>query len=122
MLSISVDNLPDLSVLECKGRIIQSDAVFKLRDFVMARTDPTVVLDLSRVQAIGGAGLGMLVFLEHWAREHRVNLKLFCPSKPVVEGLVRNGSILDFDIASFHEMMRILNHVPQTESAYRMAA
>jgi anti-anti-sigma regulatory factor len=120
MLAISVDNLPDLAVLECKGRIIQSDAVFKLRDFVMARTDPTVVLDLSRVQAIGGAGLGMLVFLEHWAREHNVNLKLFCPSKPIVEGLVHNGSILEFDIASFHEMMALLTGITQTDSAYTM--
>jgi anti-anti-sigma regulatory factor len=119
MLAISVDNLPEMSVLECRGRIVQSDAVFKLRDFVMARTDPTVVLDLSQVKAIGGAGLGMLVFLEHWARQHNVDLKLFSPSKAVVEGLVRTHTMLDFDIPSFHEMMHLL---PENTNSYSMAA
>jgi anti-anti-sigma regulatory factor len=119
MLAINVENLPEVAVVECKGRIVHSDSVFKLRDFVMARTDPTVVLDLSGVKAIGGGGLGMLAFLDRWAREHHVHLKLFSPSKPVVDGLVHNGSIRRFDIASFHEMMDM---VGQTDQQYSMAA
>jgi anti-anti-sigma regulatory factor len=120
MLTIRAENLGDLAVVECRGRIIQSDSVFKLRDFVQAQDPARVIaLDLSEVNAIGGAGLGMLAFLERWARERHIRLKLFCPSKSVLEGLTRNRSILNFEIASFHEMMSILAH---SDSQYAMAA
>jgi anti-anti-sigma factor len=109
MLDLHVENTNDLAVIEYKGRIFHSDAVFKLRDTVQAQaTARIIVLDLSGVEAIGGAGLGMLAFLERWARQHEIQLKLFSPSRPVLEGLVHNRSILNFEIASFHEMMRIL--------------
>jgi hypothetical protein len=120
MLAIRAESLGDLAVDECKGRIIKSDSVFKLRDFVQAQAPAHIIaLDLSEVDAIGGGGLGMLAFLERWSREHDIQLKLFCPSKPVVEGLVRNRSILNFDVANFHEMMDILAH---SNSHYSMAA
>ena len=107
MLTIQVENMGDLAIVECKGRIIHSDAVFKLRDVVREQTAHVIVLDLSEIKAIGGGGLGMLVVLERWAREHQVHLKLFSPSRTVVEGLVGNGSFRDFEIAGFHEMMGI---------------
>lgn len=119
MLAIRVESLPDLTVVECKGRIVNSDSVFKLRDYVMARTEPTVVLDLSEVKAIGGGGLGMLVFLDRWARDHNLHLKLFSPSPEVVKGLAQNGSIEDFEIATFPEMMDIVSHA---DPHYSMAA
>jgi anti-anti-sigma regulatory factor len=120
MMVIRSKNLGDLAVVECKGRITRSDSVFKLRDFVQAQAPVRIIaLDLSEVEAIGGGGLGMLAFLERWAREHDIQLKLFCPSKAVVEGLVRNHSILNFEIASFHEMMDILAH---SDSQYATAA
>src|SRR5271157_4548127 len=112
MLALHVETLADLAVVECKGRITRSDSVFQLRDVVLAQAAAHIIaLDLSEVQAIGGGGLGMLAFLERWARNHNIRLKLFCPSKPVLEGLLRNRSILNFEIASFHEMMAILSHV-----------
>jgi anti-anti-sigma regulatory factor len=120
MLAIRAENLGDLAVVECRGRITQSDSVFKLRDFVQSQAPVRVIaLDLSAVDAIGGGGLGMLAFLERWAREQNIQLKLFCPSKPVLEGLVRNRSILNFEIASFHQMMDVLAH---SDRQYAMAA
>jgi anti-anti-sigma regulatory factor len=120
MLTIHVENLSDLAVVECKGRIIRSDQVFKLRDVVLAQAaSRIIVLDLSEVRAIGGGGLGMLVFLEHWAREQDVQLKLLNPSRPIVDGLERNRTILNFEIASFHEMIGILAHC---DSRYNLAA
>ena len=111
MLALNVEILSDLTVVECKGRITRSDDVFKLRDTVMAqKAGRTIVLDLSEVPVMGGGGLGMLVFLEHWARTQHIHLKLYEPSKSIVEGLVHNRSILDFEIASFHELMGILAH------------
>jgi anti-anti-sigma regulatory factor len=120
MIAIRAENLGDLAVVECKGRIIRSDSVFKLRDFVQAQAPAhTIALDLSKVEAIGGGGLGMLAFLERWARQHDIRLKLFCPSKSVLEGLARNRSIMNFEIATFREMMKIL---ADSDHQYAMAA
>jgi len=120
MLTIHVENLNDLAVVECKGRIVTSDAVFKLRDVVRTQVNARIIaLDLSEVKAIGGGGLGMLAFLERWARDNNIQFKLFSPSRAVLEGLVRNRSILDFEIASFHEMMGILCH---SDNTYSLAA
>ena len=108
-LAIQVENLSELAVVECEGRITQSESVFKLRDAVLAQGNSRIIaLDLSGVQAIGGGALGMLMFLQHWADDHAIELKLFSPSRSVLEGLVHNRCILDFKIATFHELMGIL--------------
>ena len=110
MFAIHVESLGDLSIIECKGRIIRSDSVFRLRDVVREQTANTIALDLSEVEAIGGGGL---------ARENNIHLKLYSPSKPVLEGLVQNRSIHNFEIVSFHEMMGIL---AQSDGHYDLAA
>ncbi len=111
MLSIHLETFKDLAVVECKGRIVRSESVFKLRDVVLAQASSRIiVLDLSEVEAIGGGGLGMLVLLERWARDHDIQFQLSNPSHAVVEGLVNNRSILNFEIATFQEMMGILAH------------
>ena len=109
MAAISVESFTDLAIVECRGRIIHSDAVFKLRDAVQSQDDARVIaVDLSEVKAIGGAGLGMLVFLEHWARENGIQLKLFSPSEQVMEALAPYRAIANFEIASMQEMMGLL--------------
>jgi anti-anti-sigma regulatory factor len=120
MVAIRAEHLGDLAVVECKGRITNSDSVFKLRDFVQAQAPAQLIaLDLSEVEAIGGGGLGMLAFLERWARQRNIRLKLFRPSKPVVDGLAQNRSIQNFEIASFHELMDIL---ARSDTQYSAAA
>ena len=106
MLAIHAENLSELAVVECKGRITRSEDVFRLRDAVLAQDDAGMIaLDLSEVRAIGGGGLGMLAYLQHWANASGIELKLFDPSKPVLDGLVQIRSIENFKIASFDEMM-----------------
>ena len=120
MFAIRVENLSDLAIIECKGRIVRSESVFKLRDVVREQAEARVIaLDLSAVEAIGGGGLGMLAFLDHWAHDHDIQFKLFSPSRSVVDGLMSNRSILNFEIATFHEMMDIL---ADADSQYRLAA
>ena len=84
MLSVSVENIGELAVVECEGRLVQSESAHELRESVTSQTDARiVVLDLSAVSAIGGVGFGMLVFLRRWAREHDIRFLLFDPSKSV---------------------------------------
>lgn len=120
MLAISVENFRDLAVVECRGRIIHSDSVFKLRDAVQSQDDARVIaVDLSEVEAIGGAGLGMLVFLEHWARGNGIQLKLFSPSEQVMEVLAPYRAIANFEIADIQEMIGLL---AQYDHPQRLAA
>ena len=119
MFSIHTDKIGDMAVVECEGAV-RSDAAFKLRDAVTSQTDANVVIvDLSEVYAVEGGGLGMLVFLQRWAQDHDVRLKLFNPSRSVRERLELVSAMSEFDIASLHEMMALL---AQADSAYALAA
>ena len=109
MLKINVDNIGDLAVVECEGRIVQSDAAFKLREAVTLQGDAcTVVLELSEVSAIEGGGLGMLVFLQRWAQDHDIRFKLFNPCRSVRERLKKVHSVSEFDIPTLDELMAVL--------------
>jgi anti-anti-sigma regulatory factor len=109
MLSVTVENIGELAVVECEGRIVQREAALKLRKAVTSQTDALiVVLELSEVHAIEGGGLGVLVFLRRWAREHNIRFLLFNPSKSVRKGLTRIRSISDFYIPTMEEMTALL--------------
>ena len=57
MLNVTVENIGDLAVVECEGRLVQSEAAFKLRQAVTSQSNARiVVLELSEVHAIEGGG------------------------------------------------------------------
>jgi anti-anti-sigma regulatory factor len=110
MFDVYIENFGDLVVVECEGRIVRSDAAFMLRDAVTSQRDARiVVLDLSEVSAIEGGGLGMLVFLQRWAYDHDIRLKLFNPSHAVGERLERASSMQAFEVVTLDEMMALLD-------------
>ena len=114
MLSMHIDNINDLAVVECQGRIVGSEA-FRLREAVTSQTEARiVVLDLSEVYAIAGGGLGMLV-----TRDQGIQFKLFNPSRSVRERLEHASSMSAFDIATLHEMMALLG---RADPRYALAA
>src|SRR5437899_11340710 len=78
-----------------------------------------VVLDLSEVYVLGGGGLGMLVYLQQWTRDHGIQFKLFNPSTSVRERLEHASSMSAFDIATLHEMMALLG---RADPRYALAA
>src|ERR1700730_15282314 len=48
MLSVSIENIGDLAVIECEGRVVRSEAAFRLREAVTSQQDARIiVLDLS---------------------------------------------------------------------------
>jgi anti-anti-sigma regulatory factor len=110
-MTVHTDNIGEMAIVECEGRIVRSDAAYKLRDAVIMQSDSrVVVLDLSEVTAVESGGLGMMVFLQRWAFDHDIQLKLFNPSLPVRVRLEQAGSMPEFDIASLHEMMALFAH------------
>jgi anti-anti-sigma factor len=120
MLNVTVEKIGELAVVECEGRIVQSDSAYKLREAVTSLTDARiVVLELSEVSALGGGGLGMLVFLQRWAREKNIRFLLFSPSESVQSALKGSRSIAEFYISSFEEMMALLAYA---NSPYALAA
>jgi anti-anti-sigma factor len=120
MLNVTVDNIGELAVVECEGRIEQSESACQLREAVTSQTNARiVVLELSEVRAMGGVGLGMLLFLRRWAREHDIRLLLFNPSKSVRSRLKCAKSIAEFYIPSLEEMMALLAYA---NSRYAVAA
>ena len=109
MLTVYMENIGDMAVIECEGRIVQSEDALKLRKAVNLQADArTIVLDLSEVSAVAGGGLGMLVFLQRWAQDHDIRLKLFNPRESVRNMLEHASSMRDFDIATLDEMMALL--------------
>ena len=109
MLNVTVENIGELAVVECEGKIVRSEAVLKLREAVTSQTDARiVVLELSEVHAIEGGGLSMLVYLKRWARGHNIRFLLFNPSKSVRNGLKRARSISEFYIPTIDEMTALM--------------
>lgn len=118
MLSIHLEYVGDTAVIACDGRIVRSDAAFKLRDTVMQQVNAhTIVLDLTEVYAVEGGGLGMLSFLQKWAQDHNIQLKLFNPTYSVQNRLERYD-VMQFNIATFEEIMSLVaNADPQLSRA-----
>jgi len=120
MLSVHTENIGEMAVIECEGRIVRSEAAFKLREAVTSQRDARIiVLDLSEVFAIEGGGLGMLVFLQRWAYDHDIRLKLFNPRQSVQDRLEHAKPMREFDIATLDEMMALL---VRADSRYSLAA
>jgi len=110
MLSVHIDNIGDVAVIACEGRIVRSEDAFKLRNAVNLQADARiVVLDLSEVYAVAGGGLGMLVFLQRWAQDHGVRLKMFNPRQSVRNRLEHASSMREFDIATLDEIMALVD-------------
>jgi anti-anti-sigma regulatory factor len=109
MLSVHVENIGEMAVIECEGRIVRSEAALRLRDVVNSQGGARIiVLDLSEVTAIEGGGLGMLMFLGRWAHDHDIRLKLFNPHQSVRDRLEHISSMRGFDIATLDEVIALL--------------
>jgi anti-anti-sigma regulatory factor len=90
-------------LVHCKGRLVRSEAAFRLRDLVTAQGASgvrTVVLDLSDLVALEAGGLGMLVFLQRWAQDNGVQLKLAPPPDRVWERIKTAPYLCEVEITS----------------------
>ena len=110
MRHIITENIGDMAVIECEGRIAHSTAL-ELREAIVAQNQNKVrvlILDLSEVNTVDGDGLGMLVSLQYWAQQRGIEMKMFNPSNSVRYQLERASSMRAFEIASLPEVMGLL--------------
>jgi anti-anti-sigma regulatory factor len=114
VFNLTVQKIGSLAVVHCVGRIVRSDAAFRLRHAVRQQTAAcTILLDLSSVEALEGGGLGMLLFLHLWTRDHGIQLKVMNPIASVRRSLERARSTVVVQIAEMGEALSLLGGGPQ---------
>jgi anti-anti-sigma regulatory factor len=124
MFSLSVEKVDRVAIVHCEGRIVQSDAAYRLRNAVTGQRDARIILlDLAGVNALEGGGLGMLLFLHVWTREHDIQLKVMDPIARVRQSLERMRSTAAVKIAGIGEALSLLGWGPEELwDSSRMAA
>jgi anti-anti-sigma factor len=107
-LYIEIEQIGDVAVLQCAGRIVRAEPLRILEDAVTSLPQPRViVLDLSEVKMLDGGGLGMLAFLQNWSCDNGIQLKLVNPSKLVREMLELTGLTSVLHISSVDDVIEM---------------
>jgi anti-anti-sigma regulatory factor len=116
MLTIMSETVGDLAIVECAGLITERDSANHLRAAVTSQCwARTIVVDLSEVRVIATFGVDVLVLLQRWAHEKKINLKLFNPTGFVRDSLQRCGSFFAFEFPTLQEMMTILGNAQREQ-------
>lgn len=88
MFTTHVIDIDDVVIVQCEGRLVRSDAAYRLRNVVQGcERAHTIILDMRGLDAVEGGGLGMLAFLQQWANDNGIELRLLNPSQYVEQRL-----------------------------------
>ena len=79
MLRVDIQSAPPVVTLVCSGRLVLGVEAETLRCMTTSRPEHDVQLEMSRVNRIDAAGLGLLVELHHWARQRAASLTITNP-------------------------------------------
>jgi anti-anti-sigma factor len=105
MLSFTVNNLGDVAIFECTGRITVEDGD-ALRNAVLRQPYvQVVVLDFKGITKVDAAGLGVLASLRGWAKATGAELKLMNVSPRLEKLLELTGLKPVLTICSAREML-----------------
>ena len=108
MRHVTTENIGDMTVVECEGKIAHRTAL-ELREAIVQQNKARVlVLDLSEARVVEGDAMGVLVSLQYWAQQHGIQFKVFNPSSFVRHQLEHASSMHGFEIASLPEVMGLL--------------
>jgi anti-anti-sigma factor len=119
MFNVNVEKIGDVAILHCEGRVVHSDAVFKLRDAVkQQRSAHTVLLDLSEVDSLEGGGVGMLVFLKRWTHDRGMEFKLLDPPDRVRQTIEHTPSAAELEIDVFGDFPHHLSGDSEANRAH----
>jgi anti-anti-sigma factor len=118
MLSLRIQQLGDITIVHCLGRVAFPDAHGLRVALLRQLRTRTLILNLVDTAAIDAAGLGVLVSLRTWAKETGRTLKLMNLT-PWAERLLQLTKLkCKFEICSAREMLDLLcRAIHQPESA-----
>jgi len=121
---ISTEQIDDVAVLQCLGRVVDLEALSRLKAAVTSLSQlRVVVLDLSEVEMVDARGLGMLVFLHNWACATGMQVRLVNPSKLVRKMLEVTGLTSVLHFSSVDDLIEMFcNSHRALENADRAAA
>lgn len=123
-LHIEKEQIADVAVLRCAGKMMRTDALCLLRDTVTSLSHlRVIVLDLSEISMLGARGLGTLVSLHNWACANGIQLKLANLSQRVRAILELTGLTSVLNISSVNDVIQMFcNSDRAIENAHRAAA
>jgi len=108
MLSLGIQQLGDVTIVHCSGRITFPDAHGLRVALLRQLRTRTLILNLVNAAAIDAAGLGVLVSLRTWTKQTGRVLKLMNVT-PCVERLFQLTKLKsEFEICSAREMLDLL--------------
>ena len=105
---INTEQIGDVAVLQCAGRMVRAQALSLLNDAVTRLSHlRMIVLDLSEVELLDASGLGVLVSSHNWACAKGIQLRLVNPSKLARQMLELTGRASVLHISSVEDVIRI---------------
>ena len=108
-LRFQVECQHDVAVVRCSGRLVRGTALDEFRRRIEQLEHVRVlVLDLSEVDQLDAGGLGNLLLVRRWARQHSVQMKLVNPCPFVLRVLEATRLTSVFEISSLEEALCIL--------------
>lgn len=120
-LRCQIEQLNDIAVVRCSGRLVRGNALddFRLR-LEGLENIRILVLDLCEVDQLDARGIGVLLELRRWARQHSAQVKVVNPSAFVRRVLEATHLRSIFEISSLDEALGILR-APQGDPRFATA-
>ena len=114
-LNLQTRNREDVMIVHCQGRIVYRDEAAALSRLVgqIIANRGKVLLDLSGVSFIDGAGMGELMLLHTWAQSRNAELKCASPG-PFVREL--------FDLTNLNSVLEIHTDLDDALAAFQSGA
>lgn len=114
-LNLQTRSLEDVMIVHCQGRIVYRDEAAALSRLVgqVIEDRGKVLLDLSGISFIDGAGMGELVLLHTWAQSRNAELRCASPS-PLVRELL--------DITNLNSVLEIHTDLNEAMAAFQSGA
>jgi anti-anti-sigma factor len=111
----------DVAIVRCLGRMVRGAALDEFRRQVEELEHARIlILDLSEVEQVDAGGLGALLLMRRWSRQHSVRMKLVNPSPFVLKLLEATRLTSVFEISSLEEALCILQ-APGERPQYAVA-
>ena len=110
-----------IAIVRCSGRLVRGASLDQFeRRLEGLESARILVLDLCRVEQVDARGIGVLLELRRWARQHSAQVKLVNPSPFVRRVLEATHLTSIFELSSLEEALYILR-APQSDSHFATA-